>query len=201
MVTPWTLRRPFIVFLVALNIAFIGILLWLTPRALRFRTAPSQSLPALASARPFTLTRESGEAFSSEELRGGPWIASFIFTRCSGQCPMVSARVAALQKDLPATARLVSFSVDPAYDTPAILKDYAARFGARPERWIFLTGDPALLRQVQTDLKVWNGQEQEMHTLRLILMDENGDARGYYDSQDAAATARLRKDLRILAKK
>ena len=74
------------------------------------------------------------------------WVASFVFTRCSGPCPQVSATMARLQKELnlkeTADLRLVTFTVDPDRDTPNELKEYATRYQADPEKWLFLTGLP-----------------------------------------------------------
>src|ERR1700683_3737016 len=90
----------------------------------------------------FSLTDQSGHPFSDKDLRGKVWVASFIFTRCAGPCARVSANMARLQKEMAGkeVLMLVSFSVDPDYDTPAVLQRYAAHFGADPSGWKFLTG-------------------------------------------------------------
>jgi protein SCO1/2 len=160
---------------------------------------PAQvSAPLSASITPFTLTRENGDAFSSEQLKDGPWVASFLFTRCPNQCPALSERLRALQNTLPDRARLVSFTVDPAHDTPQELSSYARRFSADPARWLFLTGDPAVLKRVQTDLGLSTDEDPNLHSLRLVLIDARNRARGYYDSGEPEALARLQKDLKGL---
>src|SRR5207244_837513 len=92
----------------------------------------------------------SGRNITLQDLRGKIWIADFIFTSCAGTCPMMSAQMRKLQDSLPADIRLVSFSVDPGRDTPAVLASYATHFGAEPQRWVFLTGD----RQALYDLSI-----------------------------------------------
>src|SRR5437868_214349 len=90
----------------------------------------------------FSLTERSGRTVTSADLAGKVWIASFVFTRCTGPCPQVSGSVARIQdafRDEP-DVRLVTFTVDPEHDTPDELKEYANHFGADPERWLFLTG-------------------------------------------------------------
>jgi protein SCO1/2 len=99
-------------------------------------------LPVMGTVPAFTLVDQQGQPFGTDALRGKVWIADFVFTRCPDVCPAITARMKALQDRLPAGddgVRLVSISVDPEHDTPAVLAAYASRFGARPG-WVFLTG-------------------------------------------------------------
>jgi len=91
----------------------------------------------------FALIERSGQQVTKTDLLGKVWIASVIFTRCVDECPLVSSHMARLQDAFAAEpdVRLVSITVDPAYDTPEVLTRYAQRFAAQPERWLFLTGD------------------------------------------------------------
>lgn len=91
----------------------------------------------------FALLERSGHQVTKTTLLGHVWIASLIFTRCVDECPLVSSHMARLQDALASERdlRLVSITVDPVYDTPEVLKRYAQRFAAQPERWLFLTGD------------------------------------------------------------
>jgi len=81
------------------------------------------------------------------DLLGKVWIASLIFTRCADECPLVSSHMARLQDAFAAEpdVRLVSITVDPAYDTSEVLTRYAQSFAAQPQRWLFLTGDKATI--------------------------------------------------------
>src|SRR6516225_4720166 len=90
----------------------------------------------------FSLTERGGKTVTRDDLHGKVWVASFVFTRCSGPCPSVTATMARLQgelKDQP-DVRLVTFTVDPERDQLTDLNQYADRFGADPKRWLFLTG-------------------------------------------------------------
>ncbi len=95
----------------------------------------------------FSLIERSGRRVQASELRGLVWIADFIYTHCTDTCPLQSAQMARLQAEFtPATdLRFVSITVDPARDTPQVLARYAARFGADPARWLFLTGEKAAI--------------------------------------------------------
>jgi protein SCO1/2 len=158
---------------------------------------------------PFSLTRESGERFGSEDLRGRVWIADFVFTSCPLVCPKLTKRMAEIQyrgRHLGEALRLVSFTVDPENDTPEVLAAYARSYHAKPNRWIFLTGP---LGDVETTVvkgfKLAMGKEETapglfaiFHGERLVLVDQAGAIRGYYEADDEGVTQILR-DAGILA--
>jgi cytochrome oxidase Cu insertion factor (SCO1/SenC/PrrC family) len=104
-------------------------------------------LPHLWEVPDFTLIERSGQSVTRANLLGKVWIASIIFTRCVEECPLVSNHMARLQDTFAAepNVRLVSITVDPAYDTPEVLTRYAQSFAAQPQRWLFLTGDKATI--------------------------------------------------------
>jgi heme o synthase len=142
----------------------------------------------------FTLTERSGKKVSRDDLKGKVWVASFVFTRCTGPCPQVTATMARLQKDVDlknnADLRLVTFTVDPDQDTPNELKEYANHYQADPERWLFLTGMPeAELHKLLHDGFKVTAQRAEKpkagdefdHSSRLAIVDKQGKIRGYFD--------------------
>jgi cytochrome oxidase Cu insertion factor (SCO1/SenC/PrrC family) len=131
----------------AFGLAALGIAVWvLQGKGAEQISGQARALEGLQVFRTlpdFSLTERSGRRITLADLRGKVWIANFIYTHCTDTCPLQSARMARLQdrfgseKDL----RLVSITVDPARDTPTVLANYAARFGADPDRWLFLTGE------------------------------------------------------------
>ena len=104
--------------------------------------SPAQ-LPVYGSVPDFALIDQRGRPVRRGDFDGKVWIASFIFTNCPDECPLMTSEMARLQSDLAhmADLRFVSISVDPDRDTPAVLSQYAERFNADPDRWFFLTGD------------------------------------------------------------
>lgn len=97
----------------------------------------------------FELIDRSGRKISNKDLLGQPYAVSFIFTKCWGPCMNITGQMAKLQRELgDAPVRLVTITVDPKYDTPAVLKNYAKNFGADPDRWLFLTGEPDYVYKV-----------------------------------------------------
>lgn len=102
-----------------------------------------QTLGRFGEVPAFALIDRSGEAVGKTDLLGQIWVVQFIFTQCVEACPLSSHLMMQLQKTFSTAAdiRLVSITVDPEHDTPAVLAAYATRLEAHPERWLFLTGD------------------------------------------------------------
>ena len=156
----------------------------------------------------FSLTDQDGKTVTDKELRGHPYVASFVFTQCAGPCPLITAKVASLQKRIEnPKVKFVSFTVDPEHDTPAVLKQYAKRFDADPTRWTFLTGEPkavyAAIEGMKMALQPASGQEPIIHSTRLLLIDGQGKCRGVYDggeNADPEALNNLARDAKRFAR-
>ena len=101
----------------------------------------------------FSLLERSGRSVTRANLLGKVWIANFFYTECTDTCPLQSANMARLQDDLAGEpdVGLVSISVDPEHDTPEVLSEYAARFGADPDHWLFLTGAKDVIYRLAID--------------------------------------------------
>ncbi|XXF78037.1 SCO family protein [Myxococcaceae bacterium GXIMD 01537] len=175
------------------------------------RARPQEPLPRLGALPAFSFTRQDGQPFGLAQLKGRAWVANFIFTRCPTICPLFTQKFKGVQEataDLGERLPLVSFSVDPDYDTPERLDAYAKKHGARPERWSFLTGDYKLLKDTVVDgFKVAMGREEGVdpkdllsifHGEHFVLVDADGEIRGYYISNDAEAVEQLVRDARRL---
>jgi protein SCO1/2 len=146
--------------------------------------------PDLGTLPDFALTDQTGQPFGTRDLRGKVWVADFIFTSCAGSCPLLSQKMAEVAKrarQLGPEFRLVSLTVDPERDTPPVLAAYAARYGAKPHKWSFLTGDMATIQNAVTDgFKVGMGKEKVgdfweiFHGENLVLVDRQLRIRGYF---------------------
>ena len=161
----------------------------------------NRAVQSYGSVPPFQLVNQNGQAFGSNQLAGKIWIADFIFTACPGPCPMISSRMSELQKPLEKTdVHLVSFSVDPEKDTPEVLRGYAEKLRAQPQRWDFLTGPKATIYDVSKNgfkLGVSDGSEEAgvpVHSTRMVLVDRHGQIRGYYDALAPDAVTKLLAD-------
>lgn len=133
---------------------------------------------------PFTLLDEGGRPFTDADLRGHPTIVTFIFTRCPVPefCPLMTTRFKALQatlardRSLPRDTQLLSITLDPAFDTPAVLDAYGKAIGADPARWRFAGGDSDAVQRVARAFAVYvekNGALLD-HTLATALVDRRG---------------------------
>jgi protein SCO1 len=172
----------------------------------------SKPLERYGSLPPFTFTRQDGQPFGREQLAGRPWVANFIFTRCTTICPVFTQKMARFQKqteDLGGELALVSFSVDPDYDTPERLTAYATKHAADPARWSFLTGDYTRLKEIIVGgFKMAMGRNEEdpqdlpniFHGSHFVLVDRGGEIRGYYNSEYDDDVERLLRDARQLVR-
>jgi protein SCO1/2 len=167
------------------------------------RRAPD--LPVFGSISDFTLTSQDGHEFNSRTLAGKVWVADFFFTSCMGPCPRMGSQMRKIElatKRYP-NVRLVSFTVDPAHDTPTILAAYSKHFQAEPERWLFLTGAAQTLNRLcRQDFKLGNVDGSLMHSTRFVLVDSQTRIRGYYDTSPPdghSAIDRLIGDIGTLA--
>jgi protein SCO1 len=189
--------------LVLLGVFGTAVVAFLAPRLVGGRHAVSD-LPDYGEAPTFSLTTHRGATLSSADLAGRPWIAEFVFTRCTAVCPVMSLRTAELDKNLPPSYSLVSISVDPEHDTPEVLADYAARYEPSA-RWHFATGDGDAIEALSVQgfkLGLDRAPPPDqvdpavpiIHSSRLVLVDGEGRIRGYYDALDSEAMGRLKKD-------
>ena len=195
--------------LLIIVVGVVSVYLW----ADLFRFARQPSMPALqqlGTLPAFDLTERRQTPLRLADLRGKVWVADFMYTSCVEFCPLQSAEMARLQAafaDHP-DLRLVSISVDPERDTPAVLSAYADTFQADPERWLFATGEPkAVARLAQEGFRLSaasyvagdDGADYTfIHSNRFVLVDRQGRIRGYYRSTDPDDLVRLRRDLTVL---
>jgi protein SCO1/2 len=153
----------------------------------------------------FSLIDQQQRPITRDSLKGHVWVASFFFSRCAGTCPMTSSQMSKLQRQVPdGDVRLVSFSMDPQYDTPEVLRSYARQFKADDERWYMLTGERGQITRVVdalglTDPKQGQKADTMVHSDQFILIDRQGRTRGFYTSTDDTALQHLAADVALLS--
>jgi protein SCO1/2 len=164
-------------------------------------SSENQTLPLLWDAPEFLLTDQRGRPVDNRALAGHVWIADFIFTRCTTVCPLITAKMALLQRRISSPGvRFVSFSVDPEHDTEAALAKYAKAWRPAAEnRWLLLRTEDKnlgeLVKGMHVALEKTNDQVNPIvHTAMFFLVDAQGSVRGVYDSGDDAKLERLVKD-------
>lgn len=170
--------------------------------------ATPKPLDDLGEVPAFTLQDQTGGVTTEAWLAGRVTIANFVFTRCDTICPMLSLKMARLAAETQESVQLVSFSVDPAYDTPPVLAEYASRYGADAQRWRFLTGDydevktmveGALMTAMEPAGTTASGAPDIRHGGHFLLVGPDRHIRGVYDSSDDARMKQLARDARQLA--
>lgn len=162
----------------------------------------SSGLPEIGQVPRFQLTAADGAGFdSAARLDGHVWVADFFFTSCQGPCPRMSTYMLRVQQATLKTpdVQLVSFTVDPANDTPARLSEYARRFKADPARWHFLTGPPEALARIADQTFHLGGMGTE-HGTRFAVVDRRGRIRAYYEISNPDSFNDLVRDIARLRK-
>jgi cytochrome oxidase Cu insertion factor (SCO1/SenC/PrrC family) len=121
------------------------------------------------------LVDQDGRAFSLGDLRPNAVVVSFLYTRCrvASMCPLVAAKFARMQRAIGASrVRLVTLTLDPTYDTPAVLKRYGAAYAEDPRRWRMGTGAPDALEELAARLGIAPGVV--VHTEAVAVLDPAG---------------------------
>jgi protein SCO1/2 len=162
------------------------------------------ALPSFGVVPDFTLTDQTGAKFNSTAMLDRKiWVADFIFTNCPGPCPRMSSQMHQAQVALAANdaVRFVSFTVDPARDTPPVLAAYAQHFEATPGKWFFLTGAAADLNRMSRGVFMLGDVDGSLqHSTRFALIDGSSRIRGYYLTSEPEAIPTLIADARRLLK-
>lgn len=174
---------------------------------MKYQLPPLAKFKALPD---FQLTERSGRVIRLADLKGKVWLADFIYTTCPGTCPMLSSRLTELQNKVlknPDTL-LVSISINPEHDTPKVLKQYAEKFHASPDRWLFFTGEKSKVRDlINTGFMLAAGEvadpnQEIVHSTKLVLVDRAGNIRAYYDGLSTGTDDRIQRDIgRLLREK
>lgn len=226
---------------VALWLGAVGVGLWLWAdgskagvfQSLRALTRTTRStledLEIYGTVPPFSLIERSGRPITLKDLQGRVWVANFIYTQFTETCPTQSLQISRLQMEFPTEPdlRLVSITVDPERDTSEVLKRYAERYQADPERWVFLTGPKRAIYNLAADgfkLSVVDPDDPKqtsgmlpflgprpafvthgskglvIHSSRFVLVDRHARIRAYHQPIDQESLERLRRNLRMLLK-
>ncbi|HEY5041608.1 MAG TPA: SCO family protein [Verrucomicrobiae bacterium] len=158
----------------------------------------------------FSLDDQSGRKITRADLDGKILVVSFLFTSCSLTCPVVSRQMTQIQQlttNQP-DVRLVSLTVDPEDDSVPVLAKYSRHFSADTNRWLFLTGDEAMIHNlIGTSFLLPDTNDvfsympgNFANIERIALVDPQGNVRAYFNGLNndvatavVAEIAQLRK--------
>jgi protein SCO1 len=154
---------------------------------LSHKAEEGERLSKIGPAPAFILTDQDGRRLGLKELRGRVVVVTFIYTSCADACPLLTAKMAALQDDLGSDFGrkifFVSITVDPERDTPEVLTRYAQAHGARLSGWAFLTGTPDEIRAVARQYGIYYKKQAAGdvdHSFLTSLVDQRGTLRVQY---------------------
>lgn len=163
--------------------------------------------PVAHTVAPFSLVTESRAPISDRTLAGRPYVASFVYTSCAAVCPILVRQLSRVQTDLGDLARIVSFTVTPDTDTPAVLASFGRARGIDPRRWSLVTGSRRTIYTLARtsyfadDDRTGFAPDDDrafLHSEKLLLVDGSGQLRGVYNGTQPFAVDQLIADFRAL---
>lgn len=190
----------------------LGLLMITLIRPFMIHRAPPP--PVISQIPEFEMLDQDGEGFGLDDMDGQVWIVGFIFTRCPSQCPAITSAMVNFQSQL-SRARiddevsLLSITVDPTFDSPEVLKDYAANVGADESNWRFVTAgedEDGMENVVVGGFKVAVGEMEEdpkgaldiAHSSKLALVDRFGGVRGMYSIDSEGLNELFHRTLAVI---
>lgn len=152
----------------------------------------------------FKFKDQKGNLFNSDSLKGKVFIADFIFTRCTGICPKMTNQLTRVQEQFAnePDVKLITYTVDPEFDTVSVMNDYAEEHKATYGKWYMLTGTTADIYDLANNsymvAAAEEGEEQFVHTPKFTLVDRKGRIRGYYDGTKPEDVDKLMVETKIV---
>ena len=157
----------------------------------------------------FNLVNHLGDTVTLADVQDQILVVDFFFTRCATICPLMTKNLQRIHDRLgpDAPVQLMSHSVTPVADSVSVLSAYADKHGADPDLWWFLTGEKSEIytlarKSYFSCLDEGDGGFQDfVHTENIVLVDDQGRLRGFYDGTDSKAMSQLFSDLELLLEK
>ncbi len=185
-------RTIWVGFLLLFGILGLSFTVWIVQISRKFSHPP---LPVISAVAPFILTSQNEQPVTLADFTNRVWVADIVFTRCAGPCPRMTGQMRSLQNLLPSdsTAKLVTLTTDPNFDTPAVLKKYGQHFGADFNRWTFLTGTKSEIAALASGSLKLSAvpvklEDQKsvadlfIHTTIFVIVDKHAQLRGFFET-------------------
>ncbi len=166
----------------------------------------------------FSFVNQEGVTITNSDYRGKVYVVEFFFSTCQDICPVMNQNMKKVAKAFPngGEVGIASFSIDPTYDTPEVLKEYAKAYDIEHPAWNFLTGDKEEIFKLSNEgfnLYAAEGMDEEddfQHSGFFALIDQNGNIRSridengnpivYYDGLKDEGVQMLIQDIKKLLK-
>ncbi len=192
------LRKTLLVFSAAvLGITALAVL------TIQFADLSRKEIPVYSAVPAFQLQDQNGTPFTEKNLRGKITVLDFFFTRCPGACPVMSKQLEELYKLYASSDKVqfVSITVDPQHDTPDVLRDYAKDHSVVDDRWKFLRGDiQDVITLSEKGCLLPAENLPAGHSTKFVLIDQDAQIRGYFESGEPASLSVLKSNIRELAR-
>lgn len=179
------------------NYSYIGISLiilisgiWALPKIVDNLSEPD--LVTMGQVPDFSFINQDAKTITNEDYAGKVYIVEFFFTTCGDICPIMNRNMVKIQNEFYGNPNLgiASFSIDPTYDTPEVLKEYAANYEITNPNWHLLTGDKdEIFRLSNEGFKIYAAQSMDddrsfEHSGLFALIDQEGNIRSRYDENN-----------------
>ncbi|HSP12444.1 MAG TPA: SCO family protein [Salegentibacter sp.] len=138
----------------------------------------------------FELIDQNGDTITNEDYLGKVYVAEFFFTTCPTICPIMNGNLVEIQNEInnDKDFGIASFSIDPTYDTPEILQEYAEKYGITNPNWHLLTGDKEYIYELaNSGFNIYAGEDESAaggfaHQGMFALVDQEGYIRSRRDA-------------------
>lgn len=203
------------------NYSYIGISLvvlvfgiWAVPKIIDKLSSPDMA--EIGTVPSFSFTNQDGKTITNQDYEGKVYVAEFFFTTCPTICPKMNENMIKIQDEFYGNPNfgIASFSINPEYDTPEVLKAYAEKYGVAIPNWHMLTGDrEAIYELANKGFNLYAAENKEIegnfeHSGYFALVDQEGVIRSRYDDYgnpiafynglDKKDLEKLKKDIKNL---
>jgi protein SCO1/2 len=153
---------------------------------------------------PFSFYNQEGAIITNDDVEGKVYVADFFFTSCPTICPIMKKQMLRVYETFQHEPdfKILSHSIDPTYDTVALLKDYSQRLGIEDaSTWHFLTGDRERIFEIGQTSYLTTAMEDKnqpgglLHSGAFVLVDQEGHIRGVYDGTEEEQVNKLIADI------
>jgi len=166
----------------------------------------------------FELINQDNVKITNDFYKGKVYVLEFFFATCPSICPKMNANMVTLQNEFFGNPNfgIASITIDPAHDTPAVLKEHAKLLGAKSSNWNFLTGDKDYIYNLSNKgFNIYVGENSKVnggfeHSGLFALIDKNGNIRCrkddygnpilYYDGLEKKGIRDIQQDIQALLK-
>lgn len=199
-----------------IGIAFIVLVFGIYAIPKIVKTLSSPDLATISNVPQFEFTNQDGERISNAFYKDKVYVVEFFFTTCPTICPKMNENMVLIQNEFYGNSDfgIASFSINPAHDTPEVLKAYAKDHGATLKNWNFLTGDQEKIYELANKgFTLYAGVNSEAeggfeHSGMFALIDKRGAIRSrmddfgnpiaFYDGLDPKGVQMIKEDIKIL---